>query len=97
MNNPTEYIRTLIQSFPVLRRKLGHDYPQGREFDARDFAGRFGGASTSEYAAAVFVLSVWAGSDRTELGEFKLVEAIGTWDSENRAAFAQWVQNPKWP
>ena len=95
--NSTEYIRGLIQSIPAVRQKVGRGYPQGDEFDSKDFASRFQGASTSEYLAAVFVLSVWGGSDKTELGEFRFVEALSCWDSGNRAAFVKWCSDPQWP
>lgn len=46
--------------------------------------------------AARFVLSVF--NFRTKwpepIGTFNLVEALGTWDDANRAAFQAWVMNP---
>ncbi len=98
--NSTAYIKTLIESFPALRRKVGREFLdslQSQEFDSKDFAARFAGASTSESQAAVFVRSVWGGSGKTELGEFRFVEALSCWDSENRAAFVAWCSDPQWP
>ena len=32
-----------------------------------------------------------------KLGRFDVIDALGVWDQENRAAFTEWAKDPIWP
>ena len=32
-----------------------------------------------------------------KLGKFDVIDALGVWDEENRAAFSEWAKEPIWP
>ena len=80
----------LIHSFPCLRSFPG-------PWDALAFQTWGHGKSSGEKHAIRFVLSVWNPTTRWKVGRFDLHEALGTWDSGNRAAFVAWAQKPWWP
>ncbi len=84
----------LAESFPALRGKPGVT-PWEPELIAR--WSRV--ASHGEACAARFVLAVWVGFGRPYPGtkRFDLMEAMGVWDEENKAACAAWIKEPFWP
>ncbi len=84
----------LILSFPTLGQAEGVC-----PWDERRFAAWACGPAPSHGArcAARFVLSVWNSKRQWKCGAFDLMEALGCWDDEHRAAFMQWVRAPWWP
>jgi hypothetical protein len=47
--------------------------------------------------AAQFILAVFNTSRKWKCGRFDLMEAMGCWDAEHRAAFVAWAKEPWWP
>jgi hypothetical protein len=94
--SPTEYIMTLARSFPCLEPKLRCWKPAS--FDANDFHEIIGGWSTSEYHAALFILTVWnPGYARGKGWTFDVVEAVSSLDYVNRLPILKWMVHPYYP
>jgi hypothetical protein len=98
-HQPKEYIVALSMTFPCLRGKIDDLTP--RIWDPDRFIARFHGASASEVHGAKFILSVWYGSWDEQLvkegNKFDALAAVNHWDKQNRAAFADWVMDPRFP
>ena len=67
-------------------------------FDAPKFTYEIGVWSDGEHHAAIWLLNVWnPGWAKTEGHRFDLFAAVGTLDSHNLNAIAEWMVNPVWP
>jgi hypothetical protein len=67
-------------------------------FDAPKFAFDMGVWSDGEQHAALWLLNVWnPGWAKAEGHRFDLFAAVGTLDSFNLNAIAEWMVNPVWP
>lgn len=89
-----ERMSAIAASFPALRNA-----PGVRPFDQHALAAYANGPhSHGEILAARFILGVWSGDGTfPDVTPFDLFEAMGVWDSRNRAAFLAWCQSPYWP
>ena len=67
-------------------------------FDSAKFAYEITGWSDGEQHAALWLLNVWnPGWAKSEGHRFDLFAAVGTLDSSNLNAIAEWMVNPVWP
>lgn len=82
----------LARAFPVLRGKPGVEEWDPETLD--QWAA--GAASSSERHAVAFVLSVWNCHHRWKAGKFDVMDALSTWDEENRQPFVEWAMKPYW-
>lgn len=89
----------LALSFPTLERAEMQDPKYPGEFDPSVFARWAKKCATGSGSrnAARFVLAVWNNTGTWGLGRFDVMDAMGSWDSVHRAAFAAWARAPWWP
>ena len=78
----------LAQCFPCHRAILG-DEP----WNAVKLIRRYGTASTGERHVISFLLGVW-NMDQDDVPKFNVAEAMMSWDSGHRRAFAAWATAP---
>jgi hypothetical protein len=91
--NNRQAIVELANSFPALRfLGLTQETWDAELVDARSAA-----VSSTERAAAQFVLAVWNPRARWNCGVFNALDALNLWDKEHRKAFFAWAENPWWP
>lgn len=93
MLTPKQCMLRLARSFEVLIPKL----TTGEEWDSAAFALRARKFSSSEVAAARFVLTVWNPHTKWKCGAFNAVDAVSTWSPHDRLAFTRWCLDPWWP
>jgi len=89
-----EYIVELVHSFPCLRGKYAHLTP--KNWASPKFMHALRGASEGEYLAGLFIMNVWDPANAKDW-PFNVIEALGTWDCCNRAAFLAWAHKPHFP
>lgn len=96
---PHERMCELVLSFPCLRSRGALFRNREGRWCARTFVrwAKRNAYSHGELLAARFVLAVWNPSCWRLLGRrFDVMEALGTWDESNRAAFRRWAERPWW-
>ena len=79
-----------LQPHPLRQEELSFDPPK--------FAYEIGAWSDGEQHAAIWLLNVWNPRwAKAEGYRFDLFAAVGTLDSFNLNAIAEWMVNPVWP
>lgn len=84
----------LALTFPTLR-----DAPGVKPFDTGllDAWAAAGGRGSGSQHATRFLLAVWNSEGEWTSGTFDAVKAMSSWDTNHRAAFVAWCNNPWWP
>ena len=104
--NPTDYIFTLINSFPCLRSKVKHLNvtephplrPEEYTFDADRFHRSMAGWSSGERLCGLFILNVWNPGYARNCGwTFDVIEFMSVASQSNLEPVINWMLNPYWP
>lgn len=88
-----EAMEWLAHEFEILSIKLTPDW----KWDSRTFDLSARSYSSSEKAAARFLLSVWSPHVKWKCGPFNAVDAISHWSDHDRRVFTDWCLDPWWP
>jgi hypothetical protein len=93
----SQYILSLIETFPCLREKVRGKFNDG-QFDADHFMEAAGPWSSGERRCALFIVNVWDPVYAKEKGwTFDLIDACSVLDDGNRAALIAWITCPRFP
>lgn len=86
----------LALSFPALRAAPiePFDYKTPEKLDRWACSGE---PSSGAIYAAQFILELFDPREKWKSGHFRLMDAMGTWDAEHRAAFLAWANDHWWP
>lgn len=87
----TRIITQVANKFPTIK------LDPNQEFDIDAFMKPLPFLSKGEALARRFVANVWNPKAARTKWNFDLFEAMGCWDSEHRAAFTAWANEPRWP
>ena len=71
--------------------------PGASPFDPDLLDRQYEGASHGEKVSIAFLLNVYNPTHPWKAGKFDLMDALGLWDEQKKAAFVKWAASPFWP